>query len=73
MTAQVRFKARLFDRSGTLLGRCAGTAAAKRATGGPEGLTYVTDSAVESMYERIAHDLFARRPAPASAPPPEDE
>ena len=57
--AQVRYKARLVDRQGAVLRRSAGTLASKRSASSPDDATPVAAEAVESMYERLAGELFA--------------
>ena len=59
--AQVRYQARLVDRAGAVLRRSSGTMASKRSAGAPDEATPVAAEAVESMYERIAGELFARK------------
>ncbi|WP_164017803.1 LPS assembly lipoprotein LptE [Pyxidicoccus trucidator] len=59
--AQVRYKARLVDAQGNVLRRSTGTVASKRSTSQPGEITLIAESAVESMYEKIAEDLFNNR------------
>src|SRR5438128_4895650 len=61
--AQVRYKARLVDRAGAVLRRSAGTMGSKRSASSPDQATPIAAEAVESMYERIAGELFAQQQA----------
>lgn len=56
--AQIRYKARLVDAQGNVVRRSNGTVASKRSTGRADEVTLIAESAVESMYEKIAMDLF---------------
>ena len=56
--AQVRYKARLVDRQGTVLRRSVATVASKKSASATEEVTSVVAGAVETMYERIARDVF---------------
>jgi lipopolysaccharide assembly LptE-like protein len=60
---QVRYKARLVDRQGTVLRRSAATVASKRSASAAQEAASVAAGAVESMYERIARDFFEENPA----------
>lgn len=57
--AHIRYKARLVDAGGNVVRRSTGTVASKRSTGDRDEFTLVAKSAVETMYERIASDLFS--------------
>jgi len=57
--AHVRYKARLLDAVGNVVRRSSGTVTSKRSTGDHNEFTLVALSAVETMYERIASDLFS--------------
>ncbi len=65
--AQVRYKARLVDAQGNVVRRSVGTVVSKRSATSRAGVTPVVESAVESMYEKIAQDLFSEAPVSASA------
>jgi hypothetical protein len=62
VVATIRFKARLVDASGKMLGELAGTAAAPEADVSPneEGMTDNASKAVESLFEMITRDLLAK-------------
>jgi hypothetical protein len=62
VVAQIRFKARLFDATGTEVGSLAGTAQAREAnTSATEGgMTTNAAKAVEAMYEGLAVELFSK-------------
>lgn len=57
--AHVRYKARLVDAAGNVVRRSSGTVPSKRSTGHHTEFTLVAKSAVETMYERIASELFS--------------
>ena len=57
--AHVRYKARLVDSAGNVVRRSSGTVPSKRSTGDHNEYTLVAKSAVETMYERIASELFS--------------
>lgn len=57
--AQIRYKARLVDAQGNVVRRSTGTVASKRSVTRADEVTLISESAVESMYERIAHDFFS--------------
>jgi hypothetical protein len=56
--AQVRYKARLVDRQGTVLRRSAATVASRKSASATADVTSIVAQAVETMYEQIARDLF---------------
>ena len=56
--AHLRYKARLVDAAGNVVRRSSGTVTSKRSTGVTTEFTLVARSAVETMYERIASELF---------------
>ena len=56
--AQVRFKAQLLDRTGKQVAVTAGTSKSKTTCSAMDCAPSVAISAVESMYEAIAQDLF---------------
>lgn len=57
--AQVRYKANLVDAAGAVLKRTAGTVESKRSTSARGESTAVAASAVESMFEALAKELWA--------------
>jgi hypothetical protein len=57
--AQIRYKARLVDAQGNVVRRSTGTVASKRSTSKAAEITSISESAVESMYEKIASDVFS--------------
>lgn len=57
--AHVRYKARLMDAGGNVVRRSSGTVTSKRATSDHNEFTLVAKSAVETLYERIASELFS--------------
>jgi hypothetical protein len=63
--AQIRYKARLVDAQGNVVRRSVGTVSSKRPVARSVDATRVAESAVESMYEKIAEDLFYNQ-APVS-------
>jgi hypothetical protein len=75
ITALVRYKVRLVAADGRVLARLAGTADAKRSSVSPDDVGPMIDTAVETMYEQIAKEIFIdgnvlppAGPAGASAP-----
>ncbi len=61
VSVQIRYKARLVDSAGNILKRSLGTVEAKQASANRAGLTQTVSSAVETMYEKIANDMFIAR------------
>ncbi|MCY1017397.1 hypothetical protein [Pyxidicoccus sp. MSG2] len=61
--AQVRYKARLVDAQGNVVRRSTGTVSSKRSTSRPKETTLIAESAVETMYEKIAQDIFSNATA----------
>jgi hypothetical protein len=61
VTAQVRYQARLIDRTGRELRRTSGTAVGPRPAGNVDGMGDALDSAVEQLYEQIGRELLAPR------------
>jgi hypothetical protein len=57
--AQIRYKARLVDAQGNVVRRSTGTVASKRSITRADEVTLISESAVESMYEKIAEDFFS--------------
>ena len=61
-TAQVRYKAKLVDKNGATLRLAAGTAAAKKSSTSRGEVTVLAASAIETMYEQLAQELFQGGP-----------
>ena len=65
IVAQIRYKARLLDASGNVVGRSAGTVRAKTSITNRFEATNTVANAIETLYEKLAEDLF-HGPTPAT-------
>lgn len=66
--AQVRYKARLVDAQGNVVRRSTGTVTSKRSTSRGAEISLIAESAVETMYEKIAQDIFSNATASDTTP-----